>query len=235
METIINEIRATLQHNMDEKALASSQYFFKEKIQCYGVRAATVHLISKESFQLVKSKTKAEIFDLCGQLWQSGYIEESMIACHWSYHLRKKYTPEDFQLFESWIDNYVHNWATCDTFCNHTMGTFIEMYPEFMRRLKDFARSDNRWKRRAAAVSLIVPARKGRLLKDIFEIADILLLDKDDMVQKGYGWMLKEASKAHPDVIFEYVMKHKAVMPRTAYRYAIEKLPADLRRVAMER
>lgn len=129
----------------------------------------------------------------------------------------------------------MHNWATCDTFCNHTMGTFIEMYPEFMHRLKDFARSDNRWKRRAAAVSLIVPARKGRLLEDILEIADILLADKNDMVQKGYGWMLKEASKANPEVIFDYVNRHKTVMPRTAYRYAIEKLPAELRRVAMEK
>ena len=67
------------------------------------------------------------------------------------------------------------------------------------------------------------------------EIADILLADKDDMVQKGYGWMLKEASKANPEVIFEYVIRHKATMPRTAYRYAIEKLPADLKRVAMEK
>lgn len=235
MESIIADIRAALKDNIDEKALTNSQYFFKEKIQCYGVRAATVHLISKESFQLVKSKTKAEIFDLCDRLWQSGYMEESIIACHWSFHLRKKYVPEDFQLFEFWIDNYVHNWATCDTFCNHTMGTFIEMYPDYRSRLKDFARSDNRWKRRAAAVTLIVPARKGRFLQDILEIADILLTDKDDMVQKGYGWLLKEASKAHPEVIFDYVIRHKAVMPRTAYRYAIEKLPAELRRVAMER
>ena len=51
--------------------------------------------------------------------------------------------------------------------------------------------------RRAAAVTLILPARKGKFLEDIFEIADSLLLDTDDLVQKGYGWMLKEASKKH--------------------------------------
>ena len=67
----------------------------------------------------------------------------------------------------------------------------------------------------------------------VFEIADILLLDKDDMVQKGYGWMLKEASNHEPKKVFEYVMRHKKEMPRTALRYAIEKLSPDLRKQAM--
>jgi 3-methyladenine DNA glycosylase AlkD len=84
-------------------------------------------------------------------------------------------------------------------------------------------------------VTLILPARKGDFLKEVLEISDILLKDKDDMVQKGYGWMLKEASKKHQAEIFDYVMSKKAEMPRTALRYAIEKMPAELRRKAMER
>ena len=87
--------------------------------------------------------------------------------------------------------------------------------------------------KRASAVTLIVPARKGLFLKDIIEIADILLLDKDDMVQKGYGWMLKAASQAHRTEIFDYVFRNKAVMPRTSLRYAIEKMPKDLKTMAM--
>ena len=51
-------------------------------------------------------------------------------------------------------------------------------------------------------------------LKEVFEISDILLMDKDDMVQKGYGWMLKEASKKHQAEVFDYVMKWKAKMPQ---------------------
>jgi 3-methyladenine DNA glycosylase AlkD len=89
--------------------------------------------------------------------------------------------------------------------------------------------------KRAAAVSLIVPARKGKFLPDILEIADILLMDKDDMVQKGYGWMLKASSQANQKAIFEYVMSKKAIMPRTALRYAIEKMPQDLKKKAMEK
>jgi 3-methyladenine DNA glycosylase AlkD len=235
MEKIIDKIRVELKKNVDEKTQATSQNFFKEKIKYYGVKVPTVGKISKEYFKSIEFKTKSEIFDLCESLWRSGYIEESFIACNWSYGIHKKFEPGDFQIFEKWINDYVNNWAVCDTLCNHTIGKFIEMYPEYVTKLKDFAKSDNRWMRRASAVTLIIPARKGKFLSDILAIADILLLDKDDLVQKGYGWMLKAASEANQREIFEYVIRNKAIMPRTALRYAIEKMPKDLKGIAMER
>ena len=70
-------------------------------------------------------------------------------------------------------------------------------------------------------------------LKNIFEIAGILLTDKDDLVQKGYGMDVKAASQAHQQEVFDYVMKTKSVMPRTALRYAIEKMPKELKIKAM--
>lgn len=125
--------------------------------------------------------------------------------------------------------------ASCDTLCNHTAGTLVELFPDFIEDLKRFTSSENRWVKRAAAVTLIIPARKGLFLEHIFEIADILLLDPDDLVQKGYGWMLKAASQAHQEEVFQYVMKNKGIMPRTSLRYAIEKMPEELRKRAMER
>jgi 3-methyladenine DNA glycosylase AlkD len=235
MNDIISELRKELQGNIDEKTRNNSQKFFKEKIKYYGVKTAVVKKIGKQFYKEIKSNSKSEIFGLCEKLWQSGFLEESFIASDWSYYHNSAYGPADFQIFERWIDNYVNNWASCDTLCNHTVGDFIEMYPEFLENLKGFTKSDNRWKRRASAVSLIVPARKGKFLSDILEIADLLLTDKDDLVQKGYGWMLKVASQTHRQTIFEYVMKNKMVMPRTALRYAIEKMPADLRTEAMKR
>ncbi|MFA5432946.1 MAG: DNA alkylation repair protein [Candidatus Paceibacterota bacterium] len=235
MDKIIDKIRSELKHNVDEKTLATSQHFFKERIKFYGVKVPTVNRISKESFKLIDCKPKSEIFNLCEILWQSGFIEESFIACNWSYYIHKQYEPEDFQIFEKWISDYVNNWASCDTLCNHTVGEFIEMYPEYLERLKEIAKSDNRWLRRASSVTLIIPARKGKFLKEILEIADILLLDKDDLVQKGYGWMLKAASEANQRVIFDYVIKNKSIMPRTSLRYAIEKMPDDMKRKAMDR
>jgi 3-methyladenine DNA glycosylase AlkD len=235
MDNTLNKLRVELERISDEKTRAISQSFFKEPIKALGIKGPVVHKVSREWYKYLHSKTKAEIFDLCEQLWQSGFIEESFVACNWSYYLHKKYEPADFAVFEKWIRQYVDNWASCDTLCNHTVGEFVEMYPEHLSKLKSFANSGNRWVRRAAAVSLIVPARKGKFLPDILEIADILLLDRDDLVQKGYGWMLKAASQANQQAIFDFVMERKAIMPRTALRYAIEKMPDELKRRAMVR
>lgn len=233
MDNIIEKIRRELKKNADKKTKESGERFFKEKIKLYGVKTAVVGKIGKEYFKEIKDKSKKDIFDLCEKLWQSGYMEESFIACNWSYYVRKKYEPKDFQVFEKWINKYVSNWAACDTFCNHTVGEFIEMYPKYLSNLKKWTKSENRWVRRAAAVSLIVPGKRGKFLKDIFKIADLMLLDGDDMVQKGYGWMLKVASQAYEKPVFDYVMKNKKTMPRTALRYAIEKMSHNLKAKAM--
>ncbi|WP_298649455.1 DNA alkylation repair protein [uncultured Proteiniphilum sp.] len=237
MRNIISDIRQALIDNIDPKALASSDRFFKEgeAAKVHGVKMATVGKIAKESFRQIKDLPKQEIFNLCEELWKSGYLEESVVACIWAESLHKQYEPADFKVFEHWVYDYLTNWADCDTLCNHTVGMFVMKYPEYIAELKKWAILSKRFVKRASAVTLIIPARKGLFLNDIFEIADTLLLDKDDLVQKGYGWMLKAASEAHQEEVFNYVMSKKAVIPRTALRYAIEKMPAGLKAKAMEK
>jgi len=233
MDAIIERLRQDLIKNADEKTKLSGERFFKEEVKMYGVKSAVGSRIAREHYKVIQDKSKSHIFSLCEELWKSGIMEESFVACNWSYSVRKDYAPADFVIFEGWVNNYVKNWASCDTLCNHTIGTFIDMYPEFLTGLKRWVLSDNRWVKRASSVSLIIPAKNGKFLDDIFEIADILLTDKDDMVQKGYGWMLKAASKTHEKEVFNYVIKHKYSMPRTSLRYAIEKMPNELKAKAM--
>ena len=59
--------------------------------------------------------------------------------------------------------------------------------------------------------------------------------DKDDLVQKGYGWMLKAASEAYQKEVYEYVLQNKEKMPRTSLRYAIEKMPDWMKKEAIKR
>lgn len=235
MNKITEKLRIELIRNSDKKTKEAGERFFKEDVKLYGIKTTVVTQISKTFYKEITDKTKRNVFELCETLLGSGMMEESFVACNWSYNVRKQYEPSDFKVFESWVNKYVNNWATCDTLCNHSVGTFIEMYPEYLAGLKKWAHSQNRWVKRASAVSLIVPARNGMFLTDIFEIADILHSDKDDMVQKGYGWMLKVASQAHQKEVFDFVMSKKGTMPRTSLRYAIEKMPDDLKRRAMER
>jgi 3-methyladenine DNA glycosylase AlkD len=235
MNGIIASLKEELVANASLKVRESGERFFREPVKMYGIRSQEVVRIGKDHYKKVADKSKAEIFSICDSLWQSGIIEESFIACNWSYNLRKSYEPDDFKIFEAWVKNYVSNWASCDTLCNHSVGTLIDMYPELLPQLKEWTKSENRWVRRAAAVTLIVPARQGRFLKEIFEIADLLHSDGDDMVQKGYGWMLKAASQAHLEKVFAYIISRKSTMPRTSLRYAIEKMPQELKAKAMIR
>jgi 3-methyladenine DNA glycosylase AlkD len=233
MDDIIERVREELRQNSDPGTRVGGERFFKEDVKLYGLTVPTVNSIAKTYYEENGQRSKDDIFTLCEELWQSGYLEEAFIACNWSHAIRKEYQPEDFKVFERWVSEYVSNWATCDTLCNHSVGDLLDMSPALVDNLRRWARSGNRWMRRAAAVSLVVPARRGRFLDDVFAIADILLRDADDLVQKGYGWMLKAASQAHQAEVFDYVMRHKAVMPRTALRYAIEKMPPELKAQAM--
>jgi len=232
---VLSEMRRDLELSVDEKTKTSSQRFFKEEVKVYGVKTLIVEKIAKRFLDRIKEKNKKEIFSLCEKLLESDYCEEAFIAFEWVYSLRKHYDETDFPMFEGWVEKYVNNWAKCDTLCNHSLGSFIEQFPRYVDRLKAWTKSENRWLRRASAVTLILPARKGKFLDDVFEICDSLLEDEDDLVQKGYGWLLKEASRIHQKQVFEYLMKNKKDMPRTALRYAIEKLPKDLRDKAMKR
>ncbi|MDD2287183.1 MAG: DNA alkylation repair protein [Paludibacter sp.] len=235
MSNIIEQVRQELINNSDRTTNESGKRFFKEEVRLYGVSTAIVSKISKQIFKSIENLSKKEIFDLCEQLWISGLMEESFIACNWVYEINKQYVEDDFPMFERWVNEYVTNWASCDTLCNHTIGTFLEMYPLHIEKLKDWTKFQNRWVRRASAVSLIIPARKGLFKEDIFEIADNLLLDTDDLVQKGYGWMLKSLCTKYEDDVYQYVLSKRDIMPRTALRYAIEKMPKAMKQEAMIR
>ena len=72
-------------------------------------------------------------------------------------------------------------------------------------------------------------------MQEAFEICNVLLADENDMVQKGYGWLLKEESRKHQSEVFDYVDKNRKTMPRTALRYAIELMPKGLKAQAMKK
>lgn len=230
---MLSAIRRELDQQADAKTREVFSRFFKEKITHYGIKAVIIRKIARRYFKELAPLDKRAIFALCEELLKSDYNEEAVIAFEWAYWIHNEYEPGDFIVFENWLNKYVNNWGKCDSLCNHAIGSFVEKYPQYIENLKNWTGAENRWLRRASAVTLIIPARKGKFLEDIFEIAERLLQDRDDLVQKGYGWLLKEASKMRQKEVFYYVLRNNKIMPRTALRYAIEKMPEDLRRLAM--
>ena len=235
---IVQEIKNQLEEHSDpeerEKRIRWEEQY-QEMSKFYGIPSPIVRKISSSFFQKIRKKPKQEILRLCNDLLESGYSEERTIAFDWGFRLRKDYEKADFHLLESWLKRHVHSWGACDDLCTHALGALIFQFPALIQETREWTRSENRWIRRASAVSLIYSIRRKQQLGAVFETADALLTDQDIMVQKGYGWMLKEASNKYPEEVFDYVMKNKKEMPRTALRYAIEKLAPEFRREAMKR
>jgi 3-methyladenine DNA glycosylase AlkD len=237
-KTLIQEITEELKQHADSEVKRKSisyEKLYQEEPKLHGTPSSTVREISAKHFLRVKRKTEKEILQLCEELLNAGYTEERTVAFDWAFRVKRQYEESDFHIFESWLKKHVHNWGACDDLCTHGFGAFIFQFPEFISNVKAWTQSTNRWIKRACAVVMIYSVRRQKHLKEILEIADILLMDSDVMVQKGYGWMLKEASNRYPKEVFDYVMKHRKEMPRTSLRYAIEKLPPELKREAMKK
>jgi 3-methyladenine DNA glycosylase AlkD len=233
-DTVLDTLRREIARNDKPQNRINYQQFFKEKLEHpTGLNAATLRKISADCFKSVRGLPGPDMLALCDKLLASRERYMRFFAFEWALKVKSQYRPQDFKLFESWLKRYVDSWGACDSLCCGPMGYLILQFPELAAKTKAWASSKNRWYRRAAAVSLIMPLRKGLLLAEALGTADRLLTDEDYMVQKGYGWMLKEGTKKFPGEVFAYVMKNKAVMPRTALRYAIEKLPPDMRKRAM--
>ena len=230
MQDLLRRLRATLLAQGDPRNVAGAQRYFKESIESYGLRNADTRALATAFGKELKGQGKDTVFALCDELWGSGKIEEGHIAAIWAYARRREFREEDIDRFEHWIDRFVGNWANCDHFCNHVVGDYFLRFPAQLPRAEAWTAAPNRWLRRAAAVSLIVPARKGLFLEESFRIATHLLADRDDLVQKGYGWLLKEQCKKHEAAVYDFVAGHEDRMPRTALRYAIEKMPEERRK-----
>lgn len=232
---LISDINRELKSKVNLKYKKGSIRFFKEPIKPVGVRAGDTRKIAAKHYREIKNLPKKEIFGLCEELLRTGYMEHGIIAFSWAYQFKNDYSRRDFLIFERWLRKYVHNWAHCDDFCTHAFGALLFQFPELLNKSKKWTQSKNRWEKRAAAVTLIYHAKQKdkKYLKDMFWVADKLLLDEDDLVQKGYGWMLKEAANFWQREVFDYVISKKKIMPRTALRYAIEKMPEKMKRKAM--
>jgi 3-methyladenine DNA glycosylase AlkD len=224
-QQLVAAIRAELLRHVDPVYKRGAQNYFKEGIVLHGVRAPAVREISAKHFRAVKGLDKAKIFGLCDSLLAFGTSEERGIAFDWAYRLRRQFEPPDFRIFERWLRDHVDNWGGVDDLCCHAFGAFIDRYPEFLPSVFTWTAAKPWHLRRAAAVILIYPVRHGKYFKEAIKTADALLCDEHDLVQKGYGWLLKVASGKFPHQVLDYVMKNKADMPRTALRYAIEKMP----------
>jgi 3-methyladenine DNA glycosylase AlkD len=199
------------------------------------VRTGEVRRISTKLFRELPDRSKDHVFSVCEELLKQRTWPMKVIAFDFAYRVRKQYDEGAFAVFERWLEEYVRGWGDCDDFCTHAFGELICQYPHLSDGLLRWTQRDEFWMRRAAAVVLIPAIRRGKHAEtNPLRVADLLMHDEHDLVRKGYGWMLKVLSEKEPQLVFDYLMKHRQAMPRVAFRYAMEKMGAEQRRILMQ-
>ncbi|MEZ5358613.1 MAG: DNA alkylation repair protein [Candidatus Zixiibacteriota bacterium] len=236
MHPIITDIYRTVAELDIPKNQINAQQFFKEQLENpIHIKTAILRKVSNQYFRQVRKLSNKEIYSLCEEFISTDKRYRLFFAFDWAEKLAGKYDKKDFALFKRWLFDLVSNWGECDHLAYGILGKFLLQFPDEITKTKSWTKSKNRWVKRAAAVCLIKPVHQGLFIDNVFQVAEELLTDEDDLVQKGYGWMLKEASERYQREVFDYLMSRKDTMPRTAFRYALEKMPPDLRKQAMKK
>ena len=123
------------------------------------------------------------------------------------------------------------NWDLVDLGCLHMTGSYL--LKKTRNVLYKLARSKNIWERRTAILTTCYFIRKGEF-DDTFKIAELLVKDKEDLIHKATGWMLRFAGDKDNKRLLLFLDKHSAIMPRTLLRYSIEKLDKKLKQHYMD-
>jgi 3-methyladenine DNA glycosylase AlkD len=123
----------------------------------------------------------------------------------------------------------MNNWDLVDVIAPVIIGGWLLERPADRKLLRKYAKSPDLWERRIAIVSTLAFIRAGDFA-DTLAISETLLGDRHDLIHKATGWMLREVGKRDVDVLRGFLEEHAARMPRTALRYAIERLPEAERR-----
>lgn len=220
-------------------ALADAEFaegqrrFFQHDVDTYGVRTQHLNALVREVYTAIKLWPLAHRNALMKLLWETGRLEAGALACHVYRRFARQCASCEFKLFERWIDRYVRNWAHTDGVSSWLLAACIENEPELRFALKPWTASTNRWKRRASAVALLQEAKSGRHTDYIFEIAALLLPDRDDMVEKGVGWLLKETYPKRPQETFAFLLQNREAASRLTLRYAAEKMTPEHRQALL--
>jgi len=164
------------------------------------------------------------------QLLMSKIHEERLIALFTMVEMARRtdvYGKE--VLFKTYLENiqYINNWDLVDLSAEKIVGSYLFERPKDI--LYSLAASENLWKRRIAVMATFDFIKKG-FYQETLKIAKILLNDPHDLIHKAVGWMLREIGKRCSRAVLEkFLNDNYKQMPRTMLRYAIEKLPEDLR------
>ncbi len=222
---IAKHIRTVLKNGGSAPHTEEVQRFFKHEVQSRGWYTAELRKVAVRFRRAIIAENGLPfLLQVADQLFRGDVLEEKVFAVVMLQGIVNGFGKADFKVFETWLDR-VNTWADHDALVHYLIGPMIAAETAYLSRPLRWAKARERWHQRAAAVSLIHSTRQHKNFGDIRRITEILLSSGDDMVQKGLGWLLREAAKANPEQTVEYLMTIRERTPRLVLRTACETLP----------
>jgi 3-methyladenine DNA glycosylase AlkD len=223
------EIRRILKGEGSAEHAAGVQWFFKEEIKSNGWYTADLRRLAVRYRKTIQKELGLDfLVQVADQLFRGRVLEEKVVAVFLLEKSTGDLTDENFVMLESWLDR-ISSWADHDGLVHYLIAPMVAAKPARAARVFRWAKSPDRWHRRAACVALIQGTRQKKFFPQITRLSSLLLSDQVDMVQKGLGWLLRETAKADPKRTVPYLMKIRDRAPRLVLRTACETLPASRR------
>jgi 3-methyladenine DNA glycosylase AlkD len=186
-----------------------------------GLRAAVMHQLTKTYSNLALGQVRTLLRSPVHEDRSLALLILARRAAHGD-------EPTKKQIYELYPAHtrYVNNWDLVDASAREIVGGYL--VNKSRKPLVRLAASPSLWERRISIVSTHYFIRHNDVA-DTIRIAELLLRDREDLIHKAVGWMLREVGKKQQPVLEAFLRRHGKVMPRTMLRYAIERFPADLR------
>ncbi len=227
--SIAAEIRRALRDGGSAKHAKGVQWFFKEEIKSHGWYMADLRKLAVNyRREILSQRGSALLLSVANKLFSGDVLEEKVFAVFLLEKQTEDFGDREFRLFERWLDR-ITSWADHDALVHYLISAMVANDPARVKCVFRWAKSRNRWHRRAACVALIRGARGRMCFLQISKLSDMLISDHDDMVQKGVGWLLRETAKADPKRTIPYLMRIRKNAPRLVLRTACETLPRAAR------
>jgi 3-methyladenine DNA glycosylase AlkD len=229
---IADHIRRVLKDGGSAPHAEGVQWFFKEEIKSRGWYTAELRRVAVRFRRtIIREQSLPFLIRVADQLFRGRVLEEKVFAVLMLEKITDRLNDPEFRLFQSWLDR-ITSWADHDSLVHYLIAPMIAAKPSRSVAVFQWAKSRNRWHRRAACVALIQGTRKKMFLPQIKRLSNLLLRDEDDMVQKGLGWLLRETVKRGDPATLAYLRQIRGRAPRLVLRTACETLsPAARTRI----
>jgi 3-methyladenine DNA glycosylase AlkD len=228
-ETIVAEIRLLLRNGGSAEHADGVQWFFKDEIKSHGWYTAKLRSVAVRFRRRIRKEFGLDfLLRVADKLFAGRVLEEKVFAVFLLEKMTEEFGDAEFRLFESWLPR-ISSWADHDGLVHYLIAPMVAAKADRIRRVFRWAKSPDRWHRRAACVALIQGTRQKMFFSEIKRLSDLLLSDEDDMVQKGLGWLLRETAKADAKRTVPYLMSIRKQAPRLVLRTACETLPPGVR------